>query len=236
MQQNFQGKEIHDTVYVTANPYTPKLDQKVFHNIITAFDQWDDEIRTIPPEAVTEVASEAASQYPRKRVVVHYMQPHAPYIGEFGQSLYGNDGARGIQYVRSHDGKENIGEAPSGGVQLLEEVSDPDSELTEEDIVTAYQENLEIVMQSVSDLLPELAGKTVITSDHGELLGEQLLPFGKQLYGHPRFAFAEGLRTVPWLIPEFDKRKETEADPPEGGEEYDETAVKERLNAWGYAE
>jgi len=43
----------------------------------------------------------------------------------------------------------------------------------------AYRENLEIVLSHVAELCNELPGKILITSDHGELLGEG------GLYSHP---------------------------------------------------
>jgi hypothetical protein len=35
-------------------------------------------------EVVTEAALEAAEWYPNERLIVHYLQPHAPYIGPTG--------------------------------------------------------------------------------------------------------------------------------------------------------
>jgi membrane-anchored protein YejM (alkaline phosphatase superfamily) len=58
----------------------------------------------------------------------------------------------------------------------------------------AYARNLEIVLSHVSDLLEALQGTIVVTSDHGERLGEG-----------GRFSHGHGLRDrllleVPWLV------------------------------------
>jgi len=59
----------------------------------------------------------------------------------------------------------------------------------------AYLDNLHIVLKNAQALCEKLDGKTIITSDHGELLGE------KGLYGHgPPLPRHEKLLTVPWFI------------------------------------
>jgi hypothetical protein len=89
MEANFVGKELYDTVYVTANPYIVNLDDGIFHAVVDdpLTDYWDDENQTVQPEDVTDVAIDAHERYPNKRLIVHYMQPHAPYIGETGTKM-----------------------------------------------------------------------------------------------------------------------------------------------------
>jgi hypothetical protein len=36
----------------------------------------------IDPAAVTEIAAEVARMHPDKRMIVHYMQPHTPHLGD----------------------------------------------------------------------------------------------------------------------------------------------------------
>jgi hypothetical protein len=55
-----------------------------------------------------------------------------------------------------------------------------------------YRENLEKVLSSVETLVSELSGSTIITSDHGEILGES----GR--FGHPCQMDLRVLRSVPW--------------------------------------
>jgi hypothetical protein len=49
----------------------------------------------------------------------------------------------------------------------------------------AYKENLRHVLKNVEDLLEIINGKTVITSDHGNLIGDRLSPIPVRGYGHP---------------------------------------------------
>lgn len=57
-----------------------------------------------------------------------------------------------------------------------------------------YRSNLETVLTYASDLVDSLEGKTVVTSDHSELLGEE----GR--YGHDSaHEKCDLLYEVPWL-------------------------------------
>ncbi|PTD94343.1 hypothetical protein C9439_03355 [archaeon SCG-AAA382B04] len=57
-----------------------------------------------------------------------------------------------------------------------------------------YRHNLEIVLESVENLVREVDGKIIITADHGEGFGRD------DLWGHPRGKNYDFLRTVPWLV------------------------------------
>ncbi|MFC6733703.1 hypothetical protein [Haladaptatus sp. GCM10025893] len=85
LRANLHGKQLLDTVYVTANPQLCKHREE----ISVAFyaeddvwrDGWDTSHKTVTPEILTERALAAADRYPEKRLLVHYMQPHYPFIG-----------------------------------------------------------------------------------------------------------------------------------------------------------
>lgn len=65
--------------------------------------------------------------------------------------------------------------------------------LGEKGVKQAYRNNLECVMRHVSSLIKDLEERTVITSDHGELLGEN------NDYSHYSWKDEKQLREVPWL-------------------------------------
>ncbi|MBI1978611.1 MAG: hypothetical protein HYS62_00950 [Candidatus Aenigmarchaeota archaeon] len=65
-------------------------------------------------------------------------------------------------------------------------------EMSKEEIIKAYERNLEFVLKYVKDLVPILKGKTVIIGDHGECYGEYFL------FKHPSVRI-KVLREVPWL-------------------------------------
>ncbi|WP_144060699.1 hypothetical protein [Salinarchaeum sp. Harcht-Bsk1] len=81
-RRNFANDEFGDTVVVSANPHTAKVAGNSFHDIIPLWEvAFDDEEGTVLPEDVVEAALEASEKYPQKRLIVHFMQPHAPFVG-----------------------------------------------------------------------------------------------------------------------------------------------------------
>lgn len=85
LRENFLiGKKFMDTIYVTANPYVSIMLKGVFYKIIDVWrDYWDERLDTVLPEPVTKIALEIKAIYPEKRLIVHYMQPHTPFIGRY---------------------------------------------------------------------------------------------------------------------------------------------------------
>jgi len=71
-------------------------------------------------------------------------------------------------------------------------------------IEKAYKENLRIVWKEVEKLKHALQGKIIVTSDHGNLIGE----YG--IYGHGGPLRAEGLVKVPWATIKDEKKKSFE--------------------------
>lgn len=57
----------------------------------------------------------------------------------------------------------------------------------------AYEENLKITLERAEQLINELKGRIVITSDHGNCFGE----WG--LNGHLRGVHVKPLAEIPWL-------------------------------------
>lgn len=212
---NFRGREIHDTVCVTANGWYMKVDSTPkFHDLVHLFDHRDDELGTVPPETVTAHATDAAEEYPNKRLIVHYMQPHAPYIGEIGK-----------EQMEDITSRKDISDAKRSGTY------------SEDAHQTAYHENLKAVVDSVESLLSELPGKSVISADHGEMLGERHFPIPVRDYMHPHGIDHEVLVQVPWLIHERGDRRQIVPEEPAGLEaDPDESIINNHLRELGYLE
>jgi hypothetical protein len=224
LRANFEGRDLDDTVYVTANPqlYRNKNDLQTvetmdvsFHDRIDVWeDNWHDEHRTVMPEVVTKAALGASEQYPNKRLIIHFVQPHAPYVGEIGKEF--------------PDYRDFWGTFRDG-----------EFDLSLEKAKQAYRENLELALPHVSGLLSEFEGRTVVTADHGEILGERDFPIPIRRYGHPSYTKMPEVIEVPWLVHEDGVRPDIVAEVPEDAEEgeaVDSEVVKERLRDLGYAE
>lgn len=86
IHKNFSNRELYDTIYVTANPFVENISDDFFFRVVykDLFKQWDESLSTIPPNAVVKKVLDVNEKHPDKRIIAHFMQPHAPYIGEKG--------------------------------------------------------------------------------------------------------------------------------------------------------
>ena len=77
-----------DVIYISGNPY---INSKVgikgfnarrhFYKVIDVWDfGWNEELGTVSPENVNKTALSLVRKFPQKRFIIHYLQPHAPYI------------------------------------------------------------------------------------------------------------------------------------------------------------
>lgn len=220
MQEEFVGNTFHDTVYITANTFATQLSEDIFFKTVYLNDQWDDEIGTIYPAHMVEAAREAHEQYPNKRLIVHFMQPHRPYLGPTADRL--------------RDRVDLVGlDNDQDGIQIWGAVKQKN--VTASEIRRAYSETLDIVLDHAADLIEALDGKSVITSDHGEMLGERVFPFTTRVWGHMEGFDTPLLREVPWLAVESATRRDVVESEPIGAEySVSESEVEEQLEALGY--
>jgi hypothetical protein len=220
MKANFVGKSLHDTVYVTANPFSPKINNGVFYKMISLVDRWDDDIGTIWPSDVTEVAFQASNEFPDKRIIVHFMQPHAPHLS-LGNSKFDQAGFKNTWENKAKSKRAD-------GIKVWSAVKN--GLITDQDLYESYVNNLQIVKPFVHELITNLKGKTVVTADHGENLGESRL--GLKLYGHSHHT--NETRFVPWLEIKDNIRKEVATSQPIGDVGPDHDIVNRRLSELGY--
>lgn len=223
MEATYHGRQLHDTIYVTANPYAARIPDRTFHVVENLLDsEWDAEAGTVYPEAVVRRALEAAEKYPNKRLIIHFMQPHFPFLGETGTDIPGGFGRNmdDIDPERSHPWFDKLW---GGGVNR-------------ELLLKAYYENHKYVVPYVEELLDGLNGKSIITADHANLVGERGFPIPIRLYGHPGGLYHPDLTTVPWIeVGGEDTRRTICSDPPVESDQLHDETVKQRLESLGYA-
>jgi len=229
----FKDKVYDGIIYVSANPHINSkgihfrgfsLRDLRFHKVIDVWDWgWSEELGTVHPKEVNKAAIIASKLYPHKRFIIHYIQPHYPYL-----SLV----AKGIGVKLKKGGKTDLRRpllprikrfirrrlvelfgdktGPKLAIKLVGPPSSPRIRLVArrigiEGLKRAYEHNLRVVLSYVSRLVEKLrGGKIVITSDHGELLGE------RGMYGHPPWMRVPELIEVPWL--ELECPKDGQAD------------------------
>ncbi|WP_342764802.1 hypothetical protein [Haladaptatus sp. W1] len=101
----------------------------------------------------------------------------------------------------------------------------------------AYTGNLLRSLPHVEQLMDALTGRTVVTADHGNMVGERAFPFPIREWGHPRGMYTEELVKVPWLVHENGPRKDiTTEGSDEEMEAVDDAVVSDRLEQLGYME
>jgi len=160
-------ESLSDIIYVSANPKasSENCNPEQFYHLEEIFrTHWDDEVQTIPPQPVTNEALRWHEHHPEKRLVVHYMQPHGPFIGS---------------------------DQPHIDADYYKSLKERD--VTLEQVITAYIDCLQYVLEEVETLVKHCTGDIVITSDHGESFGQD------GIYAHPPWAHSETLLEVPWI-------------------------------------
>lgn len=222
--RNFIDRDLHDTVYVTANPHAHLIPDDAFHAVVSLLDtDWDEELQTVTPEAVAKASREAHDEFPNKRLIVHFMQPHFPFIGETGQSIK----QAGI--------KESSNSNDSGAeTQIWNMLQYRIGGVNRDTVMKAYHENLEIALPVVDKLLSDLGGRSVVTSDHGNLAGDIIGPIPCRGYGHPPKLYVQELIKVPWLIVDRGPRRTVHPDPPLQSKDLQDETIRDRLEALGY--
>jgi hypothetical protein len=232
-----------DVTYISASPmpvHVRELDrfpdaiiEDHVGDYVAAYEREDlfsEYIQVVLPGRLTEYA--ATCEPP---MVVHYVQPHAPFIApEVGIKVSFNVFDDLVLDVSPSS-------APEDPVYRLWR----DGHVSTELLRTAYRQNLELVWQE-SEQLREQFDRVVTTADHGELLGPDS-------FGHPDRS-ADRLRVVPfhtsWDPPRpdpadagavpthdwmYDSFGQSEERPRESdGEERNADAAEKRLGDLGY--
>ena len=201
-----------NVIYVSATPMVSKRGVfkgfdagGKFLDVIEVWDRgWDENLSTVPPSRVNLAVRAALTKlrlrglrYPKDcKLVIHYIQPHAPYITlqHVVKAIRSNEALRNevidinLRRVGKPAGKFSIDYLLIGFLRnMLGSGKDVRKVIRE-----AYLENLRWVLRHVAELVTRLKGRVVITADHGELLGE----YG--LYFHPDLPLPT-LRIVPWF-------------------------------------
>jgi hypothetical protein len=256
-----------DIVYVSANPFINSLaPAKGFlakDHFFKVYDlwlnDWNQDKGTVLPEVVTNKALQIIEAHEDKRAIIHYIQPHEPYLGPSvagpgfqppvaGGYLQGLPGeskvlravmriVSGVLYWVGLRGnyliwkmRELLRMSPAGPMDAVRR------KYGNETLRKAYAENLNIVLKQVAELVDTLTGRIVISADHGEMLGEN------NCYCHWSRSNNKLLREIPWLVIDRGEKASGPAakaasEERKASEPADEEAkkkVQEKLRALGY--
>lgn len=217
LRGNLSGGSFSDVVYVTANPQYYKHNfNSTFHRVVNVWkeDGWDNNYGTVLPETMKEYAFEMSEKYPNKRIIVHFMQPHYPFIDS------------GLEEDKGHlTGEEDV--------NIWVKLAKGKSSLSRSEVWSAYVNNLELTLPIVREILENFDGTTVVTSDHGNLVGDRIGPIPTDGWGHPAGLYVDELVQVPWHVHKQGEREIIKGDI-STSEEIDEKKVEDRLQDLGY--
>lgn len=172
-----------------------------FKRIVDVWDfGWDEKLGTVPPWNMNRaVLKQLYYETPFDwlfgkpaigRLIIHYMQPHQPFIGE--------------TKITFSVPKPTPGPAGTGLFRTSRKIRK--LKIKPETLKRAYRDNLRLVLHWTAKLVPFLRGKTVVTSDHGNLFrdfrgrmgtyhpsAQAIAAIGKKVDQYPQ------LIEVPWL-------------------------------------
>lgn len=193
-------KKYHDIIYISANPYISEyifkktLGFNPFLQIIPVWDWgWNNDFLTVHPKVMNETyfgVKESLLETQKIRIILHYMQPHHPFIGKMKIKTI-----RTWDELRKRARGIKINKRGHTIWDLLRE-----GKISIDVAKEAYKQNLSFVLNYIKNLLPHLSGTTIITSDHGNLFGEY------KLFAHPKGIYFKELIEVPLLV--VDRKQE----------------------------
>jgi hypothetical protein len=230
-----------NVIYISGNPYINSKvkikrfeGKKHFNKIIDVWGtNWEPDLGTVLPDSINNSVVENLNKYGDKKFIIHYLQPHAPYLSpkfkSTGFTVPDVDGSRrvlnSIQGRKSNRALEAMVKAI--GIILLKlriinniwdlrlkfrlPPATPMDEFRQKwgvkGLREAYNENVNIILEHVAELCSVIQKKyrsrtIVITSDHGEMLGED----GK--FSHRTGSKNPILFEVPYFIVTRSKVKE----------------------------
>lgn len=204
------SQKMENTLYVTGNHYADGLEKSSLAGFVTAHDygNWAYDSASPPASVITDLAVQAARREDWSRCIVHYMQPHKPFMT--------SDGGRGEVRVKDWSlGYEPYHRHFRG-------------DLSVQDLHEAFTDNLRYVLSEVDVLLDNVdAEKVVLSSDHGQALGEDGLWDHSVGVNHPC------VRRVPWVETTATDNQTLKPDT-YAPADYDDETVSENLRHLGY--
>lgn len=228
LDQNFTD-EYGDIVYVAGNPQVSKYKPNRFHQLVEVWrDGYDAETDTIPAEEVTDSAIEARKEFPNKRLIVHYAQPHEPFVDNPELNFFKWDETfpSGSGMTRTTGDAETFHGSSFRAIHY--------GVATQSEVWTAYRDNLDYVLKEVNRLINHLNGRVVITSDHGNTFPRFSWPIPVRVWGHPPGLRHRELIIVPWLEATLSSRPEIVDGGVNPPAEYNEAELERTLASLGY--
>jgi len=205
--RTFTKEYYEDVIYVSGNPFLSEYffvnkegrDKVPFFILdeVWSYD-WNDEWNTVLPDKITNATIELIRQFPNKRMIIHYMQPHHPFLSLGKTKHYDRGLAREYYEIKGVlTAREETERMKPIIYNMLSQGA-----VSEEEVREGYRNNLILVLQEVEKLIEFIPKDKliVITSDHSEYLGFSHEDCPKA-YGHSHeFDGFVDCKKVPWFV------------------------------------
>jgi len=218
-----------DIIYISANPFINSKEKvcfkprygkmecfdakKHFFKIVDVWDfGWNDDLGTVHPSQVNKAFVKFYLKYPKKRFILHYMQPHQPYItiggdnygipkiGKSDRDLTSSSiykkfsrvklkevAQKYLSQVQIWKIKELFGLPPTSNIERIYRMHG------KKGMIAVYKQEIILALRYIKMLVDSISANWLITSDHGERIGN----FWKDSHSGPR---DKEVIEVPWLI------------------------------------
>jgi hypothetical protein len=206
-----ENQTLLKTAYVTSNVFSKNVlhgDQFLLLEEVWKYGS-DSESKVTLPRAITDRAVDIHRELEPDRLLVHYMQPHHPFVGEVSSVSEFKPDPFGEKRADTVVDAYRKGEVPH------------------EKFWGMYMSNLRLVLNDVELLLENIDAESVlITSDHGEAMGEWWV------HGHPAGFLHPVVAKVPWTRTSATDHHTHE--PKNGISESEQISREDQLKALGY--
>ncbi|MFW6047738.1 MAG: sulfatase-like hydrolase/transferase [Candidatus Natronoplasma sp.] len=207
-------KRYDDVIYVSTTPHVNSFSEvngfkasDHFFKVVDVWNnRWDDEKGTVYPDEVNQAIIDTKIKHPKKRIIAHYMQPHFPYLtldnpfNPKNKEPTSHDNIKrtlrnffGSKTRRILGGKMTRKLLRTLNLPPINPMDETLRKIGHDGLIEAYKENLKAVLKSLNKLSDELSGEVIVSSDHGEYLGEN------GFYGHSYLPQHRALNEVPWF-------------------------------------
>ena len=193
IDHTFSQKNCSDIVYVcpiySLKDWIKDCSSKFFKVIEVWRTHWNREMETVLPDDMTGVAMDVIEKYKEKRIIIHYMQPHHPYLHWGGHKTKGDKlkpflgDEKPVKHISYKRKLANIAEGICP--HLFWRITGRLGKLPKwnlgyiwymhgrEGVIRGYTMDLLYIMECVNKIKMRFPDKKiVISADHGEELGD----------------------------------------------------------------
>ena len=208
---NSQSIRLNEFDYIPKK-YTTDPSRHIAHIVDVWDNSWNEDIGTVLPHELNKEFKNKHGDLADRRTVIHYMQPHKPFIGH-GKSRMENMKKKSVEKLERDDKWLLPDRITAKFSRVVEQLEGSETAMklgltmslkpsafleailgnTHQIMKNHHEENLRKAMEEARKLAGNLEGKIVITSDHGEAFGE------KGVWGHHIETYVPPLVEVPWL-------------------------------------